>query len=156
MNLSIVYAVVHTVYLIGGEGVAIFCGTDIVSVERIKNSINELGDTFLKRIYTDEEISYCESRRMSKFQSYAARFAAKEAAYKALSPDTAEGVRWHDAEIVRKDNGKPVLVFHGRLEEIANERGLTASEFDVSLSHDDTFAIATIVISSTGDVQKYS
>lgn len=125
---------------------AIFCGTDIVSVDRIKKSINDLGDTFIKRIYTDEEISYCESRRMSKFQSYAARFAAKEAAYKALSPDTAEGVRWHDAEIIKKENGKPVLVFHGKLKEIADQKGLTANEFDVSLSHDDTFAIATIVI----------
>ena len=133
---------------IGGEGVAIFCGTDIVSVERIKHSINEFGDTFLKRIYTDEEISYCESRRMSKFQSYAARFAAKEAAYKALSPDTAEGVRWHDAEIVNKNNGKPIVVFHGRLKEVAEEKGITAEAFDVSLSHDDTFAIATIVIAN--------
>lgn len=125
---------------------AIFCGTDIVSVERIKNSINEFGDTFLKRIYTDEEISYCESRRMSKFQSYAARFAAKEAAYKALSPDTSEGVCWHDAEVLKKENGKPVIVFHGKLKEIANERGIQKDEIDISLSHDDSFAIATIVM----------
>ena len=125
---------------------AIFCGTDIVSVERIKNSINELGDTFLKRIYTDEEISYCESRRMSKFQSYAARFAAKEAAYKALSPETAEGVKWHDAEVIKNLNGKPVIVFHGKLKEVALERGIESDEVDISLSHDDSFAIATIVI----------
>ena len=127
---------------------AIFCGTDIVSVERIRNSINELGDTFLKRIYTDEEISYCESRRMSKFQSYAARFAAKEAAYKALSPETAEGVCWHDAEVLRNANGKPVIVFHGRLKEVAIERGIQTDEIDISLSHDDSFAIATIVINN--------
>lgn len=125
---------------------AIFCGTDIVSVERIRNSINELGDTFLKRIYTDEEISYCESRRMSKFQSYAARFAAKEAAYKALSPETAEGVKWHDAEVIKNANGKPVIVFHGRLKEVATKRGINAEEVDISLSHDDSFAIATVVI----------
>ena len=55
---------------------AVYCGTDIVSVERIKNSIEELGDTFIKRIYTDEEIEYCESKRMCKYQSYAARFPA--------------------------------------------------------------------------------
>lgn len=127
---------------------AIFCGTDIVSVERIRNSINELGDTFLKRIYTDEEISYCESRRMSKFQSYAARFAAKEAAYKALSPETAEGICWYDAEVLRNANGKPVIVFHGRLKEIATERGIKSEEVDISLSHDDSFAIATIVINN--------
>ena len=130
---------------------AIFCGTDIVSVERIKNSINELGDTFLKRIYTDEEISYCESRRMSKFQSYAARFAAKEAAYKALSPETAEGVKWHDAEVIKNLNGKPVIVFHGKLKEVARERGIQKNEVDISLSHDDSFAIATIVISNENE-----
>ncbi len=127
---------------------AIYCGTDIVSVERIKNSISELGDTFLKRIYTDEEISYCESRRMSKFQSYAARFAAKEAAYKALSPKNAEGVTWHDAEVIKNENGKPVVVFHGRLEEVAKERGIDSESVDISLSHDDSFAIATIVINN--------
>lgn len=127
---------------------AIFCGTDIVSVERIRNSINELGDTFLKRIYTDEEISYCESRRMSKFQSYAARFAAKEAAYKALSPETAEGVKWHDAEVIKNSNGKPVIVFHGKLKDVAIERGIRSEEVDISLSHDDSFAIATIVINN--------
>lgn len=127
---------------------AIFCGTDIVSVERIRNSINELGDTFLKRIYTDEEISYCESRRMSKFQSYAARFAAKEAAYKALSPETAEGVKWHDAEVIKNSNGKPVIVFHGKLKDVAIERGIKSEEVDISLSHDDSFAIATIVINN--------
>ena len=131
---------------------AIYCGTDIVSVERIKNSINELGNTFLKRIYTDEEISYCESRRMSKFQSYAARFAAKEAAYKALSPESAEGVTWHDAEVLKNANGKPVIVFHGMLKEIANERGIQKDEIDISLSHDDSFAIATIVINDKENI----
>lgn len=126
---------------------AVFCGTDIVSVDRIRNSITELGDTFLKRIYTDEEISYCESRRMSKFQSYAARFAAKEAAYKALSPNVSEGVSWRDSEVIRNENGKPNIVFHGKLKEIAESKGITAENIDVSLSHDNSFAIATVVIS---------
>ena len=67
------------------------CGTDIVNVTRIKDTIEELGDTFKKRVYTDEEISYCESRRMCKYESYAARFAAKEAVYKAISPAKNEG-----------------------------------------------------------------
>ncbi len=126
---------------------AVFCGTDIVSVDRIKNSITEFGDTFLKRIYTDEEISYCESRRMSKFQSYAARFAAKEAAYKALSPNVSEGVSWRDFEVVRNENGKPNLAFHGKLREIVESKGIADEDVDISLSHDDSFAIATVVIS---------
>lgn len=125
---------------------AVYCGTDIVSVERIKNSIEELGDTFIKRIYTDEEIEYCESKRMCKYQSYAARFAAKEAVYKAFSPETMDKITWHDAEIMKRPNGKPVMKLNGKLAEIAEERGLIAENIDVSLSHDEVYATATVVI----------
>ncbi len=125
---------------------AVYCGTDIVSVERIKNSIEELGDTFIKRIYTDEEIEYCESKRMCKYQSYAARFAAKEAAYKALSPETMDEITWHDAEIIKKPNGKPVMKLNGKLAKLADERGLITENIDVSLSHDAVYATATVVI----------
>ena len=125
---------------------AVFCGTDIISVARIKNSITELGETFIKRIYTDEEINYCESKRMCKFQSYAARFAAKEAMYKALSPESADNVSWHDLEIVKKKNGKPVAKLSGRLKDEADKKGISDEDIDISLSHDDSFAIATVVI----------
>lgn len=125
---------------------AIFCGTDIISVARIKNSITELGETFIKRIYTDEEINYCESKRMCKFQSYAARFAAKEAMYKALSPESADNVSWHDLEIVKKKNGKPVAKLSGRLKDEADKKGISDEDIDISLSHDDSYAIATVVI----------
>ena len=129
---------------------AVFCGTDIISVDRIRKSITELGETFTKRIYTDEEISYCESRRMSKFQSYAARFAAKEAAYKAISPESMDDITWHDAEVMRTETGKPIVVLHGKLGEVAREKGIEARNIDLSLSHDDSFAIATVVISTLG------
>lgn len=127
---------------------AVFCGTDIISVTRIKNSITELGETFIKRIYTDEEINYCESKRMCKFQSYAARFAAKEAMYKAISPENADYVSWHDLEVVKKKNGKPVAKLTGRLKEEAEKKGISDEDIDISLSHDDSFAIATVVIKS--------
>lgn len=65
---------------------AVSCGNDIIKVSRIKDSIERIGENFIKRVYTEEEINYCESRRMCKYQSYAVRFAAKEAVYKALSP----------------------------------------------------------------------
>jgi holo-[acyl-carrier protein] synthase len=125
---------------------AVFCGTDIISVARIKNSITELGETFIKRIYTDEEINYCESKRMCKFQSYAARFAAKEAMYKALSPESADNVSWHDLEIVKKKNGKPVAKLSGRLKDEADKKEISDEDIDISLSHDDSYAIATVVI----------
>lgn len=125
---------------------AVFCGTDIISVERIEKAITEIGETFVKRIYTEEEISYCESRRMSRFQSYAARFAAKEAMYKALSPENLDYVSWHDLEIINKKNGKPVAKLSGKLKEEAYQKGINDDDIDISLSHDEAYAIATVVI----------
>ncbi len=83
---------------------------------------------------------------MSRFQSYAARFAAKEAMYKAISPDSANEVSWHDVEVKNMENGKPVIILHGRLQEIANAKGLEKEDIELSLSHDDSYAIATVVV----------
>ena len=60
----------------------ITCGTDIIEIERIKESIENIGEKFLKRVFTDKEIEYCESKKVQKYQHYAARFAAKEATFK--------------------------------------------------------------------------
>lgn len=125
---------------------AVSCGNDIVKVSRIKNSIEKIGDTFIKRIYTDEEINYCESRRMCKYQSYAVRFAAKEAVYKALSPLNDEDATWKDIEIKREENGKPKVYLKGFLGDYAKSIGINENQIDISLSHDDDFAIATVVI----------
>ena len=94
---------------------AVSCGNDIIKISRIKESIEKIGDTFKKRVYTDEEISYCESRRMCKYQSYAARFAAKEAVYKAISPEKEGFSSWHDVEVLRNDKGKPIVHLSGEL-----------------------------------------
>lgn len=125
---------------------AVACGTDIISVGRIEKSITDLGDVFKKRIYTDEEISYCESRRMSKYQSYAARFAAKEAIFKAISPESAKDISWRDAEVVKKENGKPVFKFYGKLAELVAEKDIKSENIDLTLSHDEYYAVATVVI----------
>ena len=122
----------------------ISCGNDIIRISRIKDSIEQVGETFLKRVYTDEEINYCESRRMCRFQSYAARFAAKEAVYKAISPSTSEDVEWKNIEVKRLENGKPYIKLHGKLKEIAEEKNIKL--MDLSLSHDDDYAIATVVM----------
>ena len=61
------------------------CGTDIIEISRIKESIEDLGEHFLKRVFTDKEIEFCESKKAQKYEHYAARFAAKEAAFKAIS-----------------------------------------------------------------------
>lgn len=123
----------------------ISCGNDIIRISRVKDSIENVGETFLKRVYTDEEINYCESRRMCKYQSYAARFAAKEATYKAIAPDTSADVEWKDIEVKRLENGKPYIKFHGKLAEIAKEKQINS--IDLSLSHDGDYAMATVVMS---------
>lgn len=121
----------------------IFCGNDIIRISRIKESIDKIGDTFLKRVYTEEEISYCESRRMCKYQSYAARFAAKEAVYKTLAPNTSKEVEWKNIEVKREESGNPYIELHGKLKEIAKEKGIVS--MDISLSHDGDYAMATVV-----------
>ena len=125
---------------------AVSCGNDIVKISRVKNSIEKIGEAFIKRVYTEEEVSYCESRRMCKFQSYAVRFAAKEAVYKALSPVNDEKATWKDIEIIREKNGKPKVYLKGFLKEYAKNQGIVDEKIDISLSHDDDFAIATVVI----------
>lgn len=122
----------------------ITCGTDIIKVNRVKDSIERIGETFLKRVYTDEEIEYCESRRMCKYQSYAARFAAKEAIYKAISPELDNDASWKDAEVRKFENGKPYIELYGELKEIAEK--LDVKNIELSLSHDDEYAIACVVI----------
>ena len=121
----------------------ISCGNDIIRISRVKDSIEQVGETFLKRVYTDEEINYCESRRMCKYQSYAARFAAKEAVYKAVSPDTSEEVEWKTIEVKREKNGKPYIKLYGKIKELAESKNIES--MDLSLSHDGDYAMATVV-----------
>ncbi len=124
----------------------ISCGNDIIRISRVKDSIEQVGETFLKRVYTDEEINYCESRRMCKYQSYAARFAAKEAVYKAIAPTTSEDVEWKNIEVKRENNGKPYIELHGKLKEIAKQKNINS--MDLSLSHDGDYAMATVITST--------
>src|SRR3974390_73226 len=93
-------------------------GIDIAEVPRIRQSIERYGDRFLHRVFTDGEISYCRSK--SNFdERYAARFAAKEAAMKALGTGWNYGVRWRDIEVVRMPGGRPTMAFHGTAAELA-------------------------------------
>ena len=93
-------------------------GVDIAEVPRIRESIERFGDRFLHRIFTQGEISYCE-RRARRFESYAARFAAKEAGMKALGTGWSRGVRWRDIEVVRPKGQRPTIQFHGEAAAIA-------------------------------------
>ena len=113
------------------------CGTDIIEIERIKNSIEKLGDKFINKIYTKNEIAYCETKGKQKYQHYAARFAAKEAAYKAISETLNDKYEldWKDYEIISNSNGKPFI-------KIKNKK---FENIDLSLSHCKEYAIATVI-----------
>ena len=101
------------------------------------------GDRFLKRVYTPAEISYCFDRG-ENYRSLAARFAAKEAAMKALGTGWKRGVRWVDLEVVRRPGSAPEMVLHGRSAQLGGGR-----RFLVSLSHTDTQAIAVVIAESS-------
>ncbi len=120
------------------------CGTDIIEIERIKESIEDpkTGKAFLNRIYTEKEIAYCESKKSQKYQHYAARFAAKEAAFKAISEQLPSkySIEWKNVEITNNEQGKPQL----------NITGINLSQqvesIDISLSHCKEYAIANVTV----------
>jgi len=117
------------------------CGTDIIEIERIKESIETLGERFLHKVFTPSEIQYCESKKTQKYQHYAARFAAKEAVYKAISESLEDkfSLTWCDYEVLNDENGKPsVKISKLDLSEIEN--------IDLSISHCKQYAMATAVV----------
>ena len=85
------------------------CGIDIIEISRVKESIENIGDNFLNRVYTKKEIEYCESRGKSKYEHYAARFAVKEAVFKALSQMVKNKyeITWKDIETINDEQGRP-------------------------------------------------
>ena len=118
-------------------------GIDLVEISRIEEVFARRGDRFRSRVFTDGEITYCE-RRASKLASYAARFAAKEAAMKALGTGWSDGVGWMDVEVVSEQNGAPVLRLQGRALERMHEIG--ARKAHVSLTHSGNLAIAQVLL----------
>jgi holo-[acyl-carrier protein] synthase len=117
------------------------CGTDIIEIDRIKNSIEELGDKFLDRVFTKKEIDYCESKKNQKYQHYAARFAAKEAAFKAISWKIEDKYKicWKDIEVENDKQGRPILkITNIDLKDIEN--------IDISISHCKNYAVANVTI----------
>lgn len=117
-------------------------GTDLAEVPRIRRSIADFGDRFLDRIYTPAERAYCASKANSA-ERYAARFAAKEAAMKALGTGWRRGVRWKDFEVSNEPSGRPILRLSGVAREIADSLG--ATRISVSLTHTAEFAFAIVI-----------
>lgn len=121
----------------------ICCGTDIIEIERIKESIEDerTGEAFVEKVYTKKEIAYCESKNILKYQHYAARFAAKEATFKAISGQLQDkySITWKDIEIINNEQGRPCLNLMGV--DLKN-----IEDIDLSISHCKQYAVANVTL----------
>jgi holo-[acyl-carrier protein] synthase len=122
-------------------------GVDIAETVRIDQVLHRHGERFAGRVFTPEEIAYCDKFK-NRAERYAARFAAKEAAFKALGTGWGNGVRWLDVEVIHQPSGKPELVLRGRAEELARELRVTRTS--VSISHADHYVVAQVIFESDG------
>jgi holo-[acyl-carrier protein] synthase len=123
--------------------VIIGTGIDIVEVPRIAAAVERFGERFLNRVFTASEIRYCRSKQ-NAMERFAARFAAKEAGFKALGTGWRHGVTWKDIEVGREPGGRPTIAFSGQAAEFAARMG--ARRASLSLSHTAEQAIAHVIL----------
>ena len=126
----------------GGGRLIVGLGIDIAEVGRVKAAIERYGETFLRRVYTAKEREYCE-RFKNKYERYAGRFAAKEAAMKALGTGWSRGVRWVDVEVVREKGGRPTIKLAGEAGHVADS--LQVKNISLSITHTADQAFAQVV-----------
>lgn len=118
-------------------------GVDLCEVSRIREAIERHGPRFTNRLFTEAESAYAESKA-NRFERYAARFAAKEAAMKALGTGWRGGIAWRDFEVSNLPSGRPTLLFHGKAAEIAGKRGVRS--VSLSLTHTAEQALAMVIL----------
>ncbi len=118
-------------------------GLDIAEVQRIEQSVTRFGRRFLERVFTPQEIEYCE-RHKNRFERYAARFAAKEAAMKALGVGWRNGIRWRDLEVVNLTSGRPTLRLRGAAARLAEKNRVR--NVSLSITHTETQALAQVIL----------
>lgn len=125
-------------------------GVDLVEVARLARSIEEHGERFLERVFTEGERKYAEGGGKRRLERYAARFAAKEAAFKAVGTGWRSGIAWTDAEVVIEPSGKPTLAVRGELGRIATahcaQAGGAEPVWSISLSHTERVAMASVIL----------
>ena len=128
----------------------VYTGTDIIEVNRIQKAMQD--ENFKARVFTDVEIEYCEKFKDSKYEHYAARFAGKEAIFKAISPELKNkyDIGWKNIEIQRAEDGRPIVSIvgdaEGKLAELIEKMKEENLVIDVSLSHLESYAIATATV----------
>jgi holo-[acyl-carrier protein] synthase len=122
--------------------VIVSIGIDIIEIGRVREVLART-PRFRERVFTEAEREYCDRRGAQSAQHYAARFAAKEAAFKALGTGWSGGLGWHDIEVVSKDSGEPALILRRGAQEIFNRAGATHAH--LSLSHTSEHAVAQVI-----------
>ena len=121
-------------------------GIDIIDIKRIRRVIRKYGNRFKKRCFSDNEIERSD-KRLNSIESYAKRYAAKEACAKALGTGLARGVFWKDIEVVNNQYGKPFIKLHGKAKDIfRNMDKASDTKIEVSLSDEKKYAIANVTI----------
>jgi holo-[acyl-carrier protein] synthase len=120
-------------------------GVDLAEVERIQSALEDprFGRRFRARVFTEKEIAYCESKRRGKYESYAGRFAAKEAVMKALGRGWGAKVRWLDIEVARARSGKPEIVLHDKTARLAAQLGIR--RWTLSITHTGQHGLAHVI-----------
>mgnify|MGYP001560211495 FL=1 len=118
-------------------------GIDIVEIKRLSRISKKWGEGFLAKVYTNRELAYARSKRFP-YQHLAARFAAKEAIFKALGEVEKDFVGWRNVEILNDAYGKPVVHWHGAAEAVRRKRKL--KDVVVSLSHTENYAVASAML----------
>ncbi len=127
------------------ENMIVGIGVDLCEVDRIEAAIARHGERFLTRIYTEAERAYCDSKP-NRMERFAGRFAAKEAAMKAIGTGWRRGVAWRDFDVARAASGQPVIVFGGEARKIAEQMGVKRAL--VSITHIKSMAMAQVVLES--------
>jgi len=118
-------------------------GIDLVPTERIARMLEQHGETFSDRCFTDAERAYCEANPNRRVEHYAARFAAKEAVLKALGTGWQGGITWQDVEVTRRGSGEPGVQIHAEAARVATERGI--ARWWLSLTHVEDHAMASAI-----------
>jgi holo-[acyl-carrier protein] synthase len=128
-----------------GSAMIVSAGVDLVEVERIQKAMENgrIGQRFRDRVFTEKEIQYCEKKQRGKYESYAGRFAAKEAVMKALGRGWGSKVRWLDIEVTRARNGKPEIALRGQTAQLAEQIGIR--RWALSITHTKKHGLAYVI-----------
>jgi holo-[acyl-carrier protein] synthase len=120
-------------------------GVDLIEVARIQQALEDqrTGTRFRERVYTESEIVYCESKNRGKYESYAGRFAAKEAVMKALGRGWGAKVAWVDIEVARARSGKPGIVLYRKTAQFAEQLGIQS--WELSITHTKEYGLAYVI-----------